>query len=207
MRIGIDFDNTIIRYDDVFASAASARALLPADFRGGKQAVRDAIRLRPDGEQDWQRLQGHVYGTGIAAARPFPGVDDFLRRARANGVRVLIVSHKTEYGHFDPDRVNLRAAALQWLQAQGFFQPDGFAALDRRDVHFAATRAEKLARIGALGCELFIDDLAEVLTDPDFPAGVARILLSDRAAEQAGQNDAGYRVCRSWQAIADMVLG
>ena len=174
MRIGIDFDNTIIRYDDVFASAASARALLPADFRGGKQAVRDAIRLRPDGEQDWQRLQGHVYGTGIAAARPFPGVDDFLRRARANGVRVLIVSHKTEYGHFDPDRVNLRAAALQWLQAQGFFQPDGFAALDRRDVHFAATRAEKLARIGA-----------DFLICPD-NTSIRRWILSRRARRCRG---------------------
>jgi hypothetical protein len=201
MRIGIDFDNTIISYDAVFAAAAAARGLLPAGFAGGKQAVRDAIRRRPDGEQDWQRLQGHVYGAGIAGAQPFDGVEDFLRRARAAGARVLIVSHKTEYGHFDPHRVNLRTAALAWMEARGLFAGDG-AAIDRADVHFAATRAEKLARIGALGCTLFIDDLEEVLDDPDFPAGVARILFADRAEPEG----APYRVCRSWPCIGQAVF-
>ncbi len=28
-----------------------------------------------------------------------------------------MVSHKTEYGHYDPDRVNLREAALGWMTA------------------------------------------------------------------------------------------
>ncbi len=200
MRIGIDFDNTLISYDAVFAAAAAARGLVPADFRGGKQVVRDTIRLRPDGEFDWQRLQGHVYGAGIADARPFPGVDAFLRRALAAGAKVLIVSHKTEYGHFDPNRVNLRDAALGWMASQGFFADLG---LDRTDVHFAGTRAEKLARIAVLGCTLFIDDLEEVLDDPGFPAGVTRVLFS----EQAQQEAAPYKVCRSWAAIERAVFG
>jgi len=32
MRIGLDFDNTIIRFDDVFRNVAKQRGLLPADF-------------------------------------------------------------------------------------------------------------------------------------------------------------------------------
>ena len=70
LRIGIDFDNTIIAYDEVFCAAAKRRGLIAAEFIGGKQAVRDAIRLLPDGELAWQRLQGQVYGKGIGEREP-----------------------------------------------------------------------------------------------------------------------------------------
>ncbi len=201
MRIGLDFDNTIICYDEVFAAAAAARGLLPPEFRGAKQAVRDAIRHGPDGEQIWQRLQGFVYGAGIAGARPFPGVAEFLRRARAARARVMIVSHKTEHGHFDPARVNLRTAAMDWMRGQGFFDAEGFA-LDPSEIHFAGTRGEKLARIAALRCDVFVDDLPEVLGDPDFPSGVARIQFG----AQAAPGDAPWRVCSSWLAVAQAVF-
>jgi hypothetical protein len=200
MRIGLDFDNTIIRYDEVFATEAAGRGLLPPGFRGAKQAVRDAIRQHPDGELHWQRLQGHVYGAGIAGACLFPGVAAFLLRARAAGMRVMIVSHKTEYGHFDDARVNLRSAALAWMRGQGFFDPDGLA-LDREDIHFAGTRGEKLARIAALCCDVFVDDLPEVLGDPDFPRGVRRILFAGR--QEAG---APWLACPSWSAVAQAVF-
>src|SRR5580658_2601954 len=142
-RIGLDFDNTIICYDDVFLSAAKERGLLPADFRGGKQLVRDAIRLAPDGETAWQKLQGFVYGRGIGGARAYAGFRAFLKRARAAGDALFVVSHKTEYGHFDLDRINLRVAALNWMKQQGFFDASrcGVAV---EDVFFESTREEKL---------------------------------------------------------------
>jgi len=140
MRIGIDFDNTLIGYDDVFLAAARARDLLSARFTGNKQAVRDAIRLLPDGELAWQRLQGYVYGKGIGGAVMFEGVDGFLRQCRAAGHGVFIVSHKTEHGHYDPSRVNLREAALGWMEAQGFFAPDIYA-IQRENVFFESSRA------------------------------------------------------------------
>src|SRR5580658_221944 len=120
-RIGIDFDNTIITYDDVFRVAAKAKGLIAADFSGSKQAVRDAIRLLPDGELAWQRLQGQVYGKGVADAPMIVGVGTFLRRCEAQLCPVMIVSHKTEYGHHDPDQVNLRKAALDWMAVHGLF--------------------------------------------------------------------------------------
>ena len=61
-----------------------------------------------------------------------------------------------------PSRVNLRQAALGWMTAQGFFGTSGFA-VPAENVFFESTRAEKLARIAALGCTHFIDDLEEVL--------------------------------------------
>ena len=47
-------------------------------YRGHKRALRDTIRLLPDGELAWQRLQGRVYGAGMASARLIDGVDRFL---------------------------------------------------------------------------------------------------------------------------------
>lgn len=202
MRIGLDFDNTIIRYDDVFLACAKQRGLLPDTFSGGKQDVRDAIRLLPDGELKWQALQGFVYGKGIAGAAPFPGLADFLRHANRRGDTLIIVSHKTEFGHFDPDRVNLRDAALGWMSGQGFFDPDGFA-MRRDDVHFASTRAEKLKRIAAVSCDVFVDDLEEVLGDPDFPPSVRRILFAERGH---GEGEADYEVRPDWPSIERAVF-
>jgi hypothetical protein len=202
MRIGIDFDNTIITYDAVFGVMAGRRGLVGDGFHGSsKQAIRDHIRLLPDGEIAWQQLQGQVYGKGIAGATMFPGFDNFLRRCRAQGLPVAIVSHKTEYGHHDPERVNLRRAALDWMTAQGFFSD---FALSTGDVYFEGTRAEKLRCIADLACTHFIDDLEEVLTDPGFPRDVARILFSNGACAPAA---APYVVCRSWREIEERIFG
>jgi hypothetical protein len=202
MRIGLDFDNTIIRYDDVFRQAAKARGLVSSDFAGAKREVREAIWLLPDGEPKWQALQGYVYGKGIEDATLFPGLGDFLKRARVHGDTILVVSHKTEYGHFDPDRVNLREAAMRWMELQGFFAERGFS-LPRDNIHFASTRAEKLRRIADLRCNVFVDDLEEVLADRDFPDSVRRILFSEHAEMTDGLP---YDICRDWAAIEETIF-
>jgi hypothetical protein len=202
MRIGIDFDNTLITYDDVFFSTARDGGLIDANFRGGKQAIRDAIRLLPEGDLAWQKLQGQVYGKGLARATMVAGVDAFLRRCRREQCSVLIVSHKTEFGHYDPDRVNLREAALAWMTAQRFFRESGYG-ISAKDVFFEGTRAEKLARIATLDCTYFIDDLEEVLSDPAFPPDVTRILFSEGETAPSG---APYIVCPSWRHIEEQVF-
>ena len=201
LRIGIDFDNTIIAYDDVFCIAAKACGLIHPEFSGSKQAVRDAIRLLPDGELAWQRLQGQVYGKGIGGAKMVVGVESFLRRCRAEGCAVVVVSHKTEYGHFDIDRVNLRKAALDWMAGQELLGGDYGIAL--ANVYFESTRADKLARIATLSLTHFIDDLEEVLGDPDFSPNVERILFAD-GAQPASPS---YISCSTWRDIELQVFG
>src|SRR5713226_4960078 len=198
MRIGVDFDNTLIDYDRVFLAAARERGLIDAGFQGSKRTVRDTIRRFVDGELTWQRLQGYVYSRGIEEAAPFDGVPDFLRCCLARKVTVSVVSHKTRYGHQDPAQIDLREVALAWMTAQGFFRPAG--AVHLRDVFFEDTRAAKLARIATLGCTHFIDDLEEVFTDPGFPAGVNRILF---APDGKSSGNAGYS---SWAEIAAAIF-
>ncbi|MFM8471064.1 MAG: phosphotransferase [Limisphaerales bacterium] len=171
-RLGLDFDGTVVVYDEVFHRHARERFAMPANLPVNKTFVRDWLRGQPDGERKWIELQGWVYGLKMAEAKLAPGLADFLRAIRAARIPVCIISHKTELSAAEP-RVNLRAAALAWLEANGFFTADGFG-LRREDVFFESTRAAKLQRIAAQGCTLFVDDLAEVLTEPEFPPGVER---------------------------------
>jgi hypothetical protein len=202
-RVGIDLDNTLIDYEEVFRSFARERGLVSPEFAGGKDDIREAARATPDGDVEWQRLQGVVYSKGIQQATLFEGAAEFLHQARDRGSEIFIVSHKTEFGHFDPDRINLRTAALEWMEAQGFFCPDGFA-ISKKNVLFAATRFEKIAMISHLGVSVFIDDLPEVLEDKDFPSGVRGILFT-RGAETTTSDYP--RTFTHWRMIAEMVFG
>ena len=197
--IGVDFDNTIAAYDQVFYEAALERGLIPAGVEPRKRAIRDRLRLESDGELAWQRIQGLVYGPLMPRARLMAGVEDFLLNCRRAGFRVVVVSHKTEYGHFDETRTNLRDAALAWMTAAGFFDPARFG-LERRDVYFESSREAKARRIAALACSDFIDDLEEVFLEPDFPAGTFKVLLAPGVDDA---ERAGAIVMGSWREISE----
>ncbi len=199
LRIGIDLDNTIIHYDQAFLIAARERGLMPAEFSGTKQQVRDHIRTLADGETEWQKLQGYVYGKGIQHAALYPGVSEFIAMAHAGGHTLFIASHKTEFGHYDPENINLRDAARNFLESQGFFTTLGF-----RPEHltFHATRREKVDKIATLALDWFIDDLVEVYEEPNFP-DIGKVLFhTSTTPAPAGS----WQVCTHWQAITTMIL-
>ncbi|HWA44559.1 MAG TPA: hypothetical protein VHA10_15190 [Hypericibacter adhaerens] len=192
-RIGIDFDNTLVLYDLVFRNCGIRRGLLPPDFRGDKDAARTAIRALDDGERRWTALQAEVYGPHMAGAEMAPGALPVLAALRHAGWRIAIVSHKTQFAAADPG-TDLRAAAWRWLEASALLQSAG-GPIRKDDVFFEETRAAKIARIRALDCDGFIDDLAEVFLEPDFPAHVARYLLVPDARRTP---QGPFDVVRSW---------
>jgi hypothetical protein len=200
--VGIDFDNTIVSYDALMRRAAVDRALI-AEAEGRTQTkkdVRDLIRQLPDGEIEWQKLQALVYGPMMRDAQPVEGAGAFIRRCRAKGIPVFIVSHKTEFASYDSTRTNLREAALEWMDLHRFFDADGLN-LTRDHVFFESTRSGKVERIRRIGCSHFIDDLEEVFLEPSFPADVEKILYDPQASAPASAN--GVRRMASWQALCD----
>jgi len=199
MLIGVDFDNTIVRYDDLFHRVARERSLIPAALPATKTSVRDYLR-REGREDEWTALQGDVYGPRMADAAPFPGVIEFLARCVREGIGVRIVSHKTRHPFLGP-RHDLHQSARDWLIAHRFFEPDGVN-LAPEQVFFELTKSAKLQRIGALGCTHFIDDLPEFLLDAEFPAGVERILFDPGGAGA----EHGLRRVDSWPAVAALVM-
>ena len=180
IRIGIDFDNTIACYDNLFSRVAKSLGLLDENFEGDKRLVRDALHALPEGDFKWQRLQGKIYGDFILEATSFPGFTDFLNTCkRYPSIEIVVISHKTQFGHFDEKKIDLRDAARNWLFQQGLVDGEG-ALIKASNVYFESTQEEKLARIKNLECTHFIDDLFEILESPLFPRSTERILFQPR---------------------------
>ncbi len=147
-------------------------------------------------------MQGVGYGPRISDAEPFPGVKDFLRACRAAGVEVTIVSHKTKHPYLGP-AYDLHAAAHAFLTAHGFYDTSD-TGLSPDRVNLELTKQAKLDRIGALGCDVFVDDLPEFLGEPSFPAKPRKVLFdpADAVADRAD-----YTRVTSWAAVRALVLG
>lgn len=169
MRIGLDFDNTIVRYDSLFHKVALENGLISADLPVNKLAVRNHLRLIGR-EDDWTEMQGTVYGGRMEEAEMFPGVLDFLHWARQTYLPVFIVSHKTRYP-FRGDQHDLHSAARGWVER--WLEET----IPAERIFFEVTKEEKLARIGACDCQLFLDDLPEILTAASFPTATERLLF------------------------------
>lgn len=210
MVIGLDLDNTLVGYEELFPVAAAELGLFTprelAALPPGKTPLRDALRARPGGEYQWRDLQALVYGREIMNAKPFPGVLPFLSRCRELGLSVFVVSHKTPTASCRGQIFDLRQAALAWMAKAGLLDP-ATSPLSPERVFFAATRAEKLARIAGLGCRVFVDDLVELFLEPEFPPGVEQVLLDPSG--QAGKGHPKFRgaLARSWAEAAALVLG
>jgi hypothetical protein len=177
LRIGVDFDNTIVSYDGVFHKIAVENGLIPPNTESSKDSVRNYLRS-VDREDEWTALQGHVYGARMDVAQPYPGVKEFFRRTVAGGIPIAIVSHKTRHP-FLGEKHDLHQSARGWLKAQGFFDPAQIG-LDEANVFFELTKEDKMARIGVLERTVFIDDLPEFLGEAAFPREVERLLFDPK---------------------------
>jgi hypothetical protein len=201
MLVGIDFDNTIVCYDQSFHRAALEKDLIPMQVPAVKSQLRDYLR-RQGQEEEWILLQGLVYGQRILEGVPFPGVLEFLTRCGQHGVDVCIISHRTrkaERGY----PYDLHEAALCWLDNHGFNDKSGLGKVVQSS-HFELTRQQKLSRIGLSGCSYFIDDLPEFLGSPSFPPQVQRILF-----DPEGQSEPAdcVRAANSWEQIGEFIFG
>jgi hypothetical protein len=174
MRIGLDFDNTIVSYDALFHAVAVEKSLIPADTQVSKVAVRDYLRTIGN-EPAWTELQGYVYGARMDQAQAYPGFVEFVRAAREQNVELVIVSHKTKHPFLGP-QYDLHAAAGGWITA-ALRDQDGKAFFTDDRVFFELTKEAKIARIAANGCDYFIDDLPEILLMQGFPADTGRLLF------------------------------
>ncbi len=168
-----------------------------------KRKLRDRIRRLEDGELEWQKCQALLYGPRIGEATLFEGVDRFFERCRQQDVKVYILSHKTEFSRYDSTGTNLRTAALQWMSAHGFFEPNRLG-LTEDHVFFHDTREEKIDRIARLRCTDFIDDLEETFLEKSFPAATTRILYEPGRESPAPP---GVLWMNTWKEISEYLFG
>lgn len=191
MRIGIDFDNTIVSYDSVFYNVAREQNLVPASIVQTKDAVKKY--LHENNQKDiWTELQGFVYGTQMRKASVFPYFKDFLEIVSKFDYEIFIISHKTKYPYQGP-QYDLHKAAIDWLEFNDLF--------NKCKVFFESSITQKIERIKIQKCSYFIDDLPEVLNRDDFPVEVKKILFAPNGQQLIQNNN--YFVTNSWQEIAN----
>jgi len=200
MRIGIDFDNTIVSYDELFHQVAREKNLIPADLPVNKVAVRNHLRSINQ-EDKWTLMQGEVYGLRMSEACAYDGMKDTIAAFKLTGHQVFIVSHKTRHPFMGP-AYDLHQSARNWVDLNLVI---GDTRLFESDaIFYELTKEEKIARAQALDCDLFIDDLPEILAMEGFPANMRKILF-DPEGQHESYSESFERVS-AWQAIRQLVL-
>jgi thiamine kinase-like enzyme len=203
-RIGIDLDNTILKYDEVFYSLAIERSWIDQECFCDKDAIKENLaKKRGDaeqGENQWRQLQAWAYGDYIGNALVFDGFYEFAQQARQCNDQLFIVSHKTEFSNYDAS-VPLRSNAINTLNQRGFFKPvsEGGLGFNRKDIFFASSLDEKIQKIRELNLTHFIDDLHKVIFHPEFPSETRKILFASGANKEANET----LVFRVWSDIEE----
>ncbi len=200
MIIGIDFDNTIACYDHVFSHVASETGLLERGVFFTKSEVKEQILRQNEGDLLWQKLQGKIYGKYMHLASIFPGFVEFLHLSKIRDCRLYLVSHKTEFGHFDEEKIPLRDAALSWLGDNGLIDGTLYS-FNENEIYFESTRESKIKRIQEIQCDYYIDDLSEVLTDTLFPESTEKILFNSLAEDLPKS----IKSIKSWRQITQYI--
>jgi hypothetical protein len=197
MVLGIDFDNTIIKYDELFHKIAFEKGLISQELPKQKNAVRDYLR-ETGVEDEWTIIQGEVYGERIKEAVPFSGMLETLQKLNAKQIPINIVSHKTREPYLGPKR-DLHAAALSWLKLNGIIDAEGLS-VKANQVFFEVTKEAKINRIVQIGCTHYVDDLPEILEM--IPDGINKILFSPNGEEIINSS---WTVIRSWNDLPSVL--
>ena len=198
MIIGIDFDNTIIDYNNLFYEAGLSLGVLPENAGCNKKIIREYL-IGKGREQDWIKIQGLVYGKYIRTAKVMEGFSSFSDHCYEMGWKIFIISHKTR-DSIVGEKFDLHTSALHWLEKNRIYGTDIRGAVE--GVFFESTRFEKVCRINQLGCDIMIDDLAEVLLHTDLSRDIIKILYDPHAKNPS--NREYFTACR-WNQICGII--
>lgn len=190
MRIGVDLDNTLADYRRPLERLCVTHGL-PSPHPDPKLALRDSLRARGE-EAVWTRLQGELYGPLMVEAEIFADAECTIGALQDAGCEVCIVSHRTKHP-IAGEKHDLHASARRWIGDKGLGEIEAF---------FEETKDAKVARIASLQCEVFIDDLPEILTHPNLPRSVRRILFDPARSHESID---GVEAAGTWAEIAKLL--
>ena len=161
IKLGLDFDNTLITYDEIFYKIALERNLITENCSPQKSLIRDFL-IHQNMEDQFTLLQAEVYGKRILEAKPAEYlVENLLNLKKKMNIQYYIVSHKTKKPIKGPN-YNLHEAAISWLFKNDFFSPNGLN-FKKENIFFEETKLSKISRIKSISCTHYVDDLPEIL--------------------------------------------
>ena len=190
--IGLDLDNTLIIYDQLFHKVAVEQGLIKENFPKSKTLIRN--KLRSEGhDKVFTLLQGEVYGNRIKEAEPAEGLIGTLKNLKDMNKKMAIVSHKTRFPYEGP-AYDLHNSAMEWLIDQRI-AGDENALIPTERIFFEPSIEKKVERIKTLKCTYFVDDLKSVLNK--IPENINKILYDPSG--KAANSENGVQIMRTWK--------
>mgnify|MGYP001278637665 CR=1 FL=1 len=166
--VGIDFDNTIINYSDIYQDIAKSLGANPSNIIN-KNDFKLFLHQKYKSNSYWTQQQGITYGKKIGLGTAHAGFSQFVSFSKEQNFKIFIVSHKTKYPAYG-ENIHLREQAIDWLKSNE-------SRIQRSDIFFANSLDEKVDIIKQLNCNIFVDDLLQVLTHHKFPQTTQPVLF------------------------------
>ena len=198
MLVGLDFDNTIVCYSKAIEVLSASYLDLPKELGKEKTVIKNYLAEAKRGEE-WTQFQGLLYSKGLEYAEPYNDVVDVMQELTDIGCNLCIISHKTKEPFAGPS-YDLHTAAAKWidkhLRCRGLVNGDG-------DVVFRPTKESKIKEIESRGCDVFLDDLYEILHHCDFPRETRGVLFNP-GSNQSVKN--ALSCVGDWAEFRDLVI-
>jgi hypothetical protein len=169
MRIGFDFDNTIVNYDLVFSQIADQLNLEYLD--SPKNSIKNYYEVELGQRNLWKKVQFKVYCELISKIEPSDKFIALIHWLIENKHDIFIVSHKTENIKINNKNLNLREPAKKWLERN-------IPIFNKERIFFESSAIAKIRKIKLLSLDFFVDDLVTILNHRQFPLSTKKILFN-----------------------------
>jgi hypothetical protein len=179
--VGLDLDNTLIDYTQAYSKIAEIFGLTLVDLN--KDSIKQHLTDNKN-DVEWQRFQSILYTQGLDYAKLAPGLLNFLKFCKTKCIKVSVVSHKTLTTPKKFGNLNLRTPALKWLKEQQLIP----TLISLEDIFFCSSKSLKIEKINQLKCEIFVDDLEEVLNDSSLNFDVKKVQFSNEQKSNSISN-------------------
>ena len=169
MRIGFDFDNTIVNYDLVFSQIADQLNLEYLD--SPKNSIKNYYEVELGQRNLWKKVQFKVYCELISKIEPSDKFIALLHWLIENKHDIFIVSHKSQNIKINNKNLNLREPAKKWLERN-------IPIFNKERIFFESSAIAKIRKIKSLSLDFFVDDLVTILNLRQFPLLTKKILYN-----------------------------
>lgn len=195
INIGIDFDNTIVDYSNLFGKIAFEKKIIKKNISYSKKNIRDYF-VDQNKEDLWTKLQGEVYGKYINRAKPYKNFKKIINSLSEDKYEKFIISHKTKFPYLGR-KYNLHKSATNWLSNNNFFKNNYFK---KKNVYFNQSLKKKISVITKLKCKYFIDDSLYVLEM--LPNNITKILFDP---DKNYKKNKKYLKLSDWKDLIDIL--
>jgi len=168
IKIGLDFDNTVINYNKIYIFFNKRLNLKIAKNKINKNTVKRKI-IENYSEHYWTFVQEEIYGKFLHMIHPDVNFKDFILKLKKKKVKFYIISHKTKYSEFSK-KYKLRNEALHWINKNISYY--------KFNVNFFDTAQEKINFIKKENIHYHIDDLYDIFENKNFNKNCKKIFFN-----------------------------